>query len=124
MNKPAPMSDEQLDMLCPQSNKNKPAVWMTKADWDESAQAIIAARDAQWEAMLAAPQDLAAGPEDMKVYKAISDNYFAKAPRQQEFKTIMTTPQQEPIPDCGEAGHAEGCCGNAQCLPSYRKVLK
>lgn len=23
-------------------------------------------------------------------------------------------------PDCGEAGHADGACGNAQCLPSYR----
>lgn len=29
----------------------------------------------------------------------------------------------EPIPDCGEAGHADGCCGNAQCLPSARRKL-
>lgn len=30
---------------------------------------------------------------------------------------------QEPeIPDCGEAGHAEGCCGNRECLPSFRRT--
>ena len=28
-----------------------------------------------------------------------------------------------PAPDCGEAGHAEGACGNLQCLPSMRRVL-
>jgi hypothetical protein len=32
--------------------------------------------------------------------------------------------QGEPvaIPDCGEAGHDDGCCGNAQCLPSARRT--
>jgi hypothetical protein len=32
-------------------------------------------------------------------------------------------PVQEPvvIPDCGEAGHAEGACGNRECLPSFRR---
>ena len=26
------------------------------------------------------------------------------------------------IPDCGEAGHAEGCCGNLFCLPRKRTI--
>lgn len=26
------------------------------------------------------------------------------------------------VPDCGEAGHAEGCCGNRECLPSFRRT--
>lgn len=30
-------------------------------------------------------------------------------------------PQAEAVPDCGEAGHDEGCCGNRDCLPSARK---
>jgi hypothetical protein len=32
-------------------------------------------------------------------------------------------PEQEPvtIPDCGEAGHADGACGNRECLPSFRR---
>ena len=32
-------------------------------------------------------------------------------------------PEQEhvSIPDCGEAGHADGACGNRQCLPSFRR---
>jgi hypothetical protein len=25
------------------------------------------------------------------------------------------------IPDCGEAGHADGACGNRECLPSFRR---
>ena len=31
--------------------------------------------------------------------------------------------QQEPvaIPDCGEAGHDDGACGNRECLPSFRR---
>ncbi len=29
--------------------------------------------------------------------------------------------QTEAVPDCGEAGHDEGCCGNRDCLPSARK---
>ena len=42
---------------------------------------------------------------------------------------IFATPPASPpaqelvaIPDCGEAGHDDGCCGNAQCLPSFRAV--
>ena len=39
---------------------------------------------------------------------------------------VYTTPpqrEQEPvtIPDCGEAGHADGACGNRECLPSFRR---
>jgi hypothetical protein len=32
-------------------------------------------------------------------------------------------PEQEPvaIPDCGEAGHADGACGTSECLPSFRR---
>jgi hypothetical protein len=32
-------------------------------------------------------------------------------------------PEQEPvaIPDCGEAGHADGACGNRECLPSFNR---
>ena len=32
-------------------------------------------------------------------------------------------PEQEPvaIPDCGEAGHADGACGNRECLPSFKR---
>lgn len=30
-------------------------------------------------------------------------------------------PQAEAVPDCGEAGHDDGCCGNRDCLPSARK---
>ena len=32
-------------------------------------------------------------------------------------------PAQEPvaIPDCGEAGHADGACGNRECLPSFNR---
>jgi len=39
-------------------------------------------------------------------------------------QAIADTEKQEPvaIPDCGEAGHDEGCCGNAQCLPSARRT--
>ena len=39
-------------------------------------------------------------------------------------KESLAQPAQEPvaIPDCGEAGHDDGCCGNAQCLPSFRAV--
>ena len=35
----------------------------------------------------------------------------------------MAQPEQEPveIPDCGEAGHADGACGNRECLPSFRR---
>jgi len=31
--------------------------------------------------------------------------------------------QAEPvaIPDCGEAGHADGACGTSECLPSFRR---
>jgi len=25
------------------------------------------------------------------------------------------------IPDCGEAGHADGACGSRECLPSFRR---
>jgi hypothetical protein len=34
----------------------------------------------------------------------------------------LQAPMQEPvaIPDCGEAGHADGACGNRECLPSFR----
>ena len=33
----------------------------------------------------------------------------------------LFNPKQEPveIPDCGEAGHADGACGNRECLPSF-----
>ena len=27
------------------------------------------------------------------------------------------------IPDCGEAGHADGACGNKECLPSFRRNI-
>ena len=35
----------------------------------------------------------------------------------------LAQPEQEPveIPDCGEAGHADGACGNRECLPSFRR---
>jgi len=38
-------------------------------------------------------------------------------------KEELAAPVQEPvaIPDCGEAGHAEGACGNRECLPSFRR---
>ena len=34
----------------------------------------------------------------------------------------MAQPEQEQvaIADCGEAGHDDGCCGNRECLPSFR----
>ena len=47
MNKPAPMSDEQIYQMY-----NEPR---SDAEMLEFARAIIAARDAQWEAMLAQP---------------------------------------------------------------------
>jgi len=34
---------------------------------------------------------------------------------------VAQQPQAEAVPDCGEAGHDEGCCGNRDCLPSARK---
>jgi hypothetical protein len=30
-------------------------------------------------------------------------------------------PEQVAIPDCGEAGHADGACGTSECLPSFRR---
>ena len=38
-------------------------------------------------------------------------------------KEALAQPEQEPveIPDCGEAGHADGACGNRECLPSFRR---
>jgi len=43
----------------------------------------------------------------------------------QEIDLLKSNQEQgEPvaIPDCGEAGHDDGCCGNAQCLPSARRT--
>jgi hypothetical protein len=39
-------------------------------------------------------------------------------------KQARSAPVQEPvtIPDCGEAGHADGACGNRECLPSFRRA--
>lgn len=39
------------------------------------------------------------------------------------FKAMEAQRKQEPvaIPDCGEAGHADGACGNRECLPSFRR---
>jgi hypothetical protein len=38
-------------------------------------------------------------------------------------RTALEQPEQEPvaIPDCGEAGHADGACGTSECLPSFRR---
>ena len=38
-------------------------------------------------------------------------------------KKALAQPEQEPvaIPDCGEAGHADGACGNRECLPSFNR---
>ena len=39
-------------------------------------------------------------------------------------RTALEQPEQEPvaIPDCGEAGHADGACGNRECLPSFKRI--
>lgn len=31
-------------------------------------------------------------------------------------ESALAAPVQEPVADCGEYGHAQGCCGNAQCI--------
>jgi hypothetical protein len=38
-------------------------------------------------------------------------------------KAALEQPEQGPvaIPDCGEAGHADGACGTSECLPSFRR---
>ena len=40
-----------------------------------------------------------------------------------QLKAQPKEPEQEPvaIPDCGEAGHADGACGNRECLPIFRR---
>ena len=38
-------------------------------------------------------------------------------------KAALAQPEPAPvaIPDCGEAGHADGACGTSKCLPSFRR---
>ena len=40
-----------------------------------------------------------------------------------EIERLKAQPEQEPvaIPDCGESGHADGACGNRECLPIFRR---
>jgi transcription elongation factor Elf1 len=49
-------------------------------------------------------------------------NTIAQEAREHLF-TALAQPEQGPvaIPDCGEAGHADGACGTSECLPSFRR---
>jgi hypothetical protein len=41
----------------------------------------------------------------------------------EDLDKALEQPEQGPvaIPDCGEAGHADGACGTSECLPSFRR---
>jgi hypothetical protein len=45
------------------------------------------------------------------------------ADNKKALEAALAQPEQEPvaIPDCGEAGHADGACGTSECLPSFRR---
>jgi len=65
--KPEPMTDEQIEQAVYEVTRNIPSI--------QDARAVIAARDSQWETMLAAPQtDLIKRLRDT-ASKGVSDSY-------------------------------------------------
>lgn len=57
-----------------------------------------------------------------RCFDEVSKRLCADKSRCFQAVAASAAPQQaEAVPDCGEAGHNEGCCGTRECLPSARK---